>query len=47
MRFLLQRHIHGQTPYGIFHNLCTQCEGIKYLAVHVRTVRLTVMWGAE
>lgn len=47
MRVIWQPYSVGQTPLGVFHNVFTRCEPIKYVAVHVGRFRLTVLWGSE
>ena len=46
MRFGFQRHLKGQTRFGVFQNLWIRgdCDGVKYLAVHVGTWRFEWHW---
>jgi len=45
MRVHFQRRVKGQTALGIFQNVFTRCESLKYVAFHLGTWRLTVSWG--
>lgn len=44
MRVIFHRYLTGQTPLGIFHNLDTPCESIKYVTLHLGTWRLECLW---
>ncbi len=46
MKAQLERHLKGQTPYGVFHNLNVpgDCGGVKYVSIHFRTLRLWFTW---
>ena len=43
---VFQRHLKGQTPFGIFSDL-DGIDGIKYLAFHFLESRLELLWGGE
>ena len=45
MKVYWQRHIVGQTRFGIFSNVFTVCEQVKYLALHFGESRLEIYWG--
>ena len=44
MNLVLQRYLTGQTRFGLFQNLFVpgDCGGIKYVALHLGTWRLTL-----
>lgn len=46
MRFIIQHHLKGQTPFGLFHNLFTpgDCDGIKYIDLHLGQTRIEFMF---
>lgn len=46
MRIIFQRHLKGQTRFGVFQNLRVpgDCDGIKYVTLHLGQSRVTFTW---